>query len=156
LIPCHTMHFEMLFDRPSKRRRMGNPARSTWMRLTGACILLAYLKLRTSSLRKHGTISRLFCSCGAGRTSARSVHSDHSRYRLDRNCRASVSKKAGCQMYSDHAIIFNKGGTYLCRVDFTGNRRLAIASDRAAVKRAKTFIAEGNPGEIYDPGSQAG
>ena len=54
-------------------------------------------------------------------------------------------------MYSDHAIIFNKGGTYLCRVDFTGNRRLAIAPDRAAVKRAKTFIAEGLAAEIFTP-----
>jgi hypothetical protein len=35
--------------------------------------------------------------------------------------------------------------------DFTGNRRLAIAPDRAAVKRAKTFIAEGLAAEIFTP-----
>ena len=35
--------------------------------------------------------------------------------------------------------------------DFTGNRRLGIAPDRAAVKRAKTFIAEGLAAEIFTP-----
>jgi NADPH:quinone reductase-like Zn-dependent oxidoreductase len=35
--------------------------------------------------------------------------------------------------------------------DFTGNRRLAIAPDRAAVKRAKAFIAEGLTVEIFTP-----
>lgn len=35
--------------------------------------------------------------------------------------------------------------------DFTGNRRLGIAPDRAAVKRAKTFIAEGLAAKIFTP-----
>jgi NADPH:quinone reductase len=35
--------------------------------------------------------------------------------------------------------------------DFTGNRRLGIAPDRAAIKRAKTFIAEGLAAEIFTP-----
>jgi NADPH:quinone reductase-like Zn-dependent oxidoreductase len=35
--------------------------------------------------------------------------------------------------------------------DFTGNRRLGIAPDRAAVERAKTFVAEGLAAEIFTP-----
>jgi len=72
-------------------------------------------------LVKHGTISRLFCTCGARRPSERPFRSDHSRYRLDRNCCDSTSKKARSKMHCDYPIIFKKGGAVPISAKLHGN-----------------------------------